>query len=68
MAATITIAVLLAVIVLLFFVIGAQSDYIDKLKYDMKHKLRVEQELRTQNDHLRYYITRKDNTSVGVKY
>ena len=65
MAHMITIAVLLAVIVLLFFVIAAQSECIDMLKYDMKHKLRVEQELRTQNDHLRYYVTRKDNTSVG---
>ena len=59
----ITIIGLLLLIVLLCFVIGAQSDYIDKLKYDMKHKLRVEQELRTQNDHLRYYVTRKDSNN-----
>ena len=65
MTTTITIAVLLAVIILLFFVIAAQSEYIGKLKYNMRHKLKVEQELRTQNDHLRYYVTRKDNTSVG---
>lgn len=60
MAHTITIIVLLLLIVLLFFVIGTQSDYIDKHKYDIKHKDRIIQELRTQNDHLRYYVTRKD--------
>ena len=60
MAHTITIIVLLLLIVLLFFVISTQSDYIDKHKYDIKHKDRIIQELRTQNDHLRYYVTRKD--------
>ena len=60
MAHTITIILLLLLIVLLFFVIGAQSDCIDKYKYDIKHKDRIIQELRTQNDHLRYYVTRKD--------
>ena len=60
MAHTITIIVLLLLIVLLFFVIGTQSDYIDKHKYDIKHKDRIIQELKTQNDHLRYYVTRKD--------
>ena len=63
MVHTITIIVLLLLIVLLLFVIDAQSNYIDKLKYGMKQKLRVEQELRTQNDHLRYYVTRKDSNN-----
>ena len=63
MVHTIIIIVLLLLIVLLLFVIGAQSNYINMLKYGMKQKLRVEQELRTQNDHLRYYVTRKDSNN-----
>lgn len=49
--------------ILLLFVIGAQSDCIDKIRFDIKHKDRVIQELKTQNDHLRYYVTRKDNSN-----
>ena len=63
MVHTIIIILLLLLIVLLLFVIDAQSNYIDKLEYGMKQKLRVEQELRTQNDHLRYYVTRKDSNN-----
>jgi len=55
--------IIIVLLLLLLFVIDAQSNYIDKLEYDMKQKLRVEQELRTQNDHLRYYVTRKDSNN-----
>lgn len=59
----VAIVVLLISNILLFFVIGAQSDCIDKAGFDIKHKDRVIQELKTQNDHLRYYVTRKDNSN-----